>query len=142
MKQITCIANIGITCAEGEDEILANKINQLRRVIPYTTELLIFPFSLSDDINSAADCKSMDDVLATRRKSLHIMDLAKINGEDAHDVYKFLKKTMGATEVKEDRTTFYFVNPVATRIDALEGAQLSTLKKHIKEHLMGWEEEL
>jgi glutathione peroxidase-family protein len=139
---ITCIGNIGITCGPGEDESLARKIDQLRKVMPYTVELLIFPFSLSDTIHNKNDCKSMDKIISTRRKRLHIMDMVEVNGEGGHDVFKFLKKMMGTQELKEDRTTFFFVNPVATRIDVLEGASFSMLKKHIKDHLMGWEDDL
>jgi hypothetical protein len=140
--QITCIGNIGITCGPGEDESLARQIDQLRKVMPYTVELLIFPFILSDSIHNKNDCKAMDKIISTRRKKLHIMDMVEVNGEDGHDVFKFLKKMMGKQELKEDRATFFFVNPVATRIDVLEGAQFSMLKKHIKDHLMGWEDDL
>jgi len=109
--------------------------------MPYTLNLLVFPFSLSPDLKKT-DCKSFKIILEKVRKNLHIMDLVEINGPDTHEVFKFLKGKVGIEEMKEDRTTFFFVNPVATRIDIMEGVGFSTLKKHIKDHLMGWEEDL
>ena len=131
-----------ITCAPGEDEMLATNIDQLRKMMPKTVELLIFPFSLSNSIKNKNDCKSMDKIISSRRRQLHIMDMIEINGDGSNDVFKFLKKMTDKAEIKEDLATFFFINPVATRIDILEGAQLSTLKSHIRNHLIGWEEDL
>ena len=84
----------------------------------------------------------MDKIISSRRRQLHIMDMIEINGDGSNDVFKFLKKMTDKAEIKEDLATFFFINPVATRIDILEGAQLSTLKSHIRNHLIGWEEDL
>ena len=111
--------------------------------MPYTVELFIFPFSLNDDMKTSQDCKSMNKAISKKAKNLHIMDMITLNGDGSHDVFKHLKKIMGKKDdFKEDRSTFFFVNPVASRIDVLEGAQLSTLRKHVKGHLNGWEDEM
>lgn len=140
--QITSIVNIGMRCIPGEDEIFANKIKQFRKAVPYTVEILVFPFSLSETVQTKDDCKHTKEMISQRHKKVHIMDIVKINGPDTHQVFKFLKDKTELRQMKEDRTTFFFVNHVATTIDVLEGAGLITVKKHIKERLIGWEDDL
>lgn len=140
---ITSVINIGITCQPEEGEILASKIEQFRKVMPYTLELLIFPFSLTggDEENAIkqSDCASFDPILKTVRKNVHIMEMTKINGPDAHPVFKFLKKKAEIDNLREDLTSFFFVNPMGTQIDVLEGQTYSKLKQHIDTYLNKWE---
>lgn len=161
---ITSIITIGISCQEGEEEILASKLEEFRKTMPYTLKLLAFPFFLDPSMTKCPGKKDYPILVSKKRKNLHIMDFAKINtairpadyveDEDeedcgdlfdensVHPVFRFLKKHMKKDRLKDDRTTFFFINPVASRMDVLEGAPLSYLKKHIKEHLITWEDEL
>lgn len=138
---ITSVINIGITCEPGEGEVLASRIDQFRKVMPKTLELLVFPFDLTEGQNlKATDCASFDPLLKTVRKTLHIMELANINGPDTQPVFKYLKEKFDLDDMYVDRTSFFFVNPEGTQIDLLEGQSFGRLKHHVKEHLNKWEE--
>lgn len=160
--QITVVMNIGITCDPGEDVVMGQKLTEFRKLMPYTLNLLVFPhikkhkwFDTEDWKNN---CTTFDELIKTKRETLHIMDLARVNRlvedrhamrldveeEEAkvHPVWKFLKKQVGKDFIDHDKSTFFFVNPVATSMDVLVGAPLPYLKKHIDEVLMGWENEL
>eukprot|EP00979_Chaetoceros_neogracilis_P015125 scaffold5382_cov267-Chaetoceros_neogracile.AAC.5 len=159
---ITVVMNIGITCDPGEDVVMGQKLTEFRKLMPYTLNLLVFPhikkhkwFDTEDWKNN---CTTFDELIKTKRETLHIMDLARVNRlvedrhamrldveeEEAkvHPVWKFLKKQVGKDFIDHDKSTFFFVNPVATSMDVLVGAPLPYLKKHIDEVLMGWENEL
>jgi len=138
---ITSVINIGITCEPGEGELLASRIDQFRKVMPNTLELLVFPFDLTEEQNlKETECASFDHILKTVRKTLHIMELTNINGPNTHPVFKYLKEKFGIDEMSANQSSFFFVNPEGTQIDLLEGQSFSRLKHHVKNHLNKWEE--
>lgn len=155
---INVIMNIGITCEEGEGAQMVEKLNTFRKLMPYTLNLLVFPHQKKHAWFDRENCTTFDELIAHRRKTLHIMDFATVNRlvedeyamrldvvkEEAkvHPVFKFLKKQIDMEFLVHDRSTFFFVNPWATSMDVLQGAPLSYLKKHIDSVLMGWENEL
>lgn len=159
---ITVVMNIGITCEPGEDVVMADKLTEFRKLMPYTLNLLVFPHIKKHQWFDTEDwkhnCTTFDELIKTKRKTLHIMDLVRVNRliedrhamrlnveeqeREVHPVWKFLKKQVGKDFIDHDKSTFFFVNPVATSMDVLVGAPLKYLKKHIDEVLMGWEEEL
>lgn len=135
---VTTIINFEIKCENLDQKDILDKIHELRKMIPYTFQLLLFPFSLTDDEIIRDKCKVLEQLQKIERTKLRIMAPVKINGQRTHPVYKYLKQTLDIDKLQED--TWIFVDQMGTRIDAMGGIGLEKLKEHIKEHIQPWEE--
>lgn len=141
---ITAVVNIGMTCNSMEDKKFASNIEKFRKLMPYTLKLIVFPFQMSSSssVDSSQCLSSVKSILkeVPPRKNVHIMEIVDINGPDIHPVYKYLKDSAKIETMKSDVTTFFFVNPMGTKIDVLIGQTYGKVKEHVNRYLKYWEE--
>ena len=118
--------NIGITCEPGEDVVMADKLTEFRKLMPYTLNLLVFPHIKKHQWFDTEDwkhnCTTFDELIKTKRKTLHIMDLVRVNRliedrhamrlnveeqeREVHPVWKFLKKQVGKDFIDHGKPIF------------------------------------
>ena len=136
--QITAIVNIPLTCSEVEIERQVSDFDRLLKVVPRNVQFVVFPFKIGD--GSVERCKSYSNAISQGRRNVYVAEPAWINGPDTHPVYKYLKETSELSKMKEEISTFFFVNPMGTHIDALEGLNYEKVTRYGNERLKGkWE---
>lgn len=136
---VTVVINIGTQCENLDHKDIMSRIDEIRKMVPYTFQLLLFP-SLTGEDDIPDECKLLEELLKIEKTNLRIMTPVEVNGQRTHPVYKYLKEKLELDRLQEDQHTWIFVDQMGTRIDAIVGSGQEKLKHHIKEHILPWEE--
>lgn len=136
---LTMVANVGKVCGDNTEDIegVIYAMKNLFHVMPYSLNVLLFPFQPKGINNVNADCTKFNQAIenATHdeelKNKLFIMEEAILNGENAHPVYKYLKQKTELEPMAESHSTFFFVGGEGTRIDLFQGASFGQLRGHI-----------
>ena len=112
-------------------------MQSLFKIMPYSLNILLFPFQIPSIDYKNEDCGGFDAAIAKAsdnelfKNKLFFMEEASLNGPYVHPVYEFLKRKTNQPELMESHATFYFVNGEGTKIEVLQGASFGTLRTHI-----------
>ena len=142
---LTIVANVMKSCIPGQMEQVFTSMEHLHDVWPYALEVLIFPFSTPErdeevkQFQMSIGCDSYADAMSKKGRRIHVMEEAKLNGDDAHPVYKYLakhfKRRLDGGEIPTDVATFFIVTPDGDRIEAHFGSSPERLKHILAMHL-------
>mmetsp|Transcript_2394 Transcript_2394/g.4978 ORF Transcript_2394/g.4978 Transcript_2394/m.4978 type:complete len:248 (+) Transcript_2394:272-1015(+) len=142
---LTIVANVLKSCIPGQMEQVFASIEHLHDVWPYALEVLIFPFSTpeSDEevrqFQMSIGCDSYTDAVEKKGRRIHVMEEAKLNGNDAHPVYRYLGKQfklkLDGGKIPTDVASFFIVTPDGDRIEAHFGSSRTRLKHTLAMHL-------
>lgn len=135
---LTVVANVGKLCdtnADIENVIIA--MNSLFKVMPYSLNIMLFPFKPSQVGYEGKDCSAFEEYVKKAsldpklKKKLFIMEEAELNGPDTHSVYEYLKSKSDLEPMADTHSTFFFVSGEGNRIDLFQAASFSQLRGHI-----------
>lgn len=137
-SQLTVICNIGKICDDSRDiEQTVVAMQSLFKIMPYSLNILLFPFKIPSIKYEDEDCSNFENILAEASKNelfkdkLFFMEEAALNGPYVHPVYEFLKRKTDQPELMETHATFYFLNGEGTKLEVLQGASFGTLRNYI-----------
>lgn len=137
---LTVVANIGKLCETNEDiNQVIMAMSNLFNVMPYSLNIVIFPFQPPGVSYLSANCDKFDEavkIASTDKKlksKLFIMETAELNGADTHPVYKYLKEKAELEPMLDTHSSFFFVNGEGTKIDLFQAASFTQLRGHIVE---------
>ena len=142
---LTIVANVLKDCMPGQIDLILNAMEHLHDVWPYSLEILVFPFSTperDDEViafQTSIGCDPYFNAINKKGRRIHVMEEAKLNGDDAHPVYQYLSKQfegrLGAGGMPTDLATFFIVTPDGDRIEAHIGISPGLLKHTIALHM-------
>lgn len=140
---LTIVANVLKDCMPGQIEQILNSMEHLHDVWPYSLEVLVFPFSTperDDEViafQTSIGCDTYFNAIKKKGRRIHVMEEAKLNGDDAHPVYQYLSKQFEGRldEIPTDLATFLIVTPDGDRIEAHIGLSPERLKHTIALHM-------
>jgi glutathione peroxidase-family protein len=132
----TMVVNVALTCSEKLDMEKGLEIfEEIHETWPYIVEVIVFPFRHPRVDYEKSDCNKDMAAMKKEGMKIHRMEEVDMNGNDTHQVYKFLKKPFNIEELDTDLATYFFVNPDGDRIVAHHGASLSHIKRWISQQL-------
>uniref|UniRef100_A0A6U0T1I4 Uncharacterized protein n=1 Tax=Eucampia antarctica TaxID=49252 RepID=A0A6U0T1I4_9STRA len=110
------------------------KIEHIHSLYPYVSEFMVFPTNIP--------CTG-DDELTMREKTLtelydwkiNIMETVKINGDDTHPVFKYLKRVFEVENLNENYATYFFISPDGDQISKVDGAAISFIQQGVNEYV-------
>ena len=142
---LTIVANVLKDCMPGQIDLILNAMEHLHDVWPYSLEILVFPFSTperDDEViafQTSIGCDPYFNAINKKGRRIHVMEEAKLNGDDAHPVYQYLSKQfegrLGVGGMPTDLATFFIVTPDGDRIEAHIGISPGLLKHTIALHM-------
>lgn len=142
---LTIVANVLKDCMPGLIEQILNAMEHLHDVWPYSLEVLVFPFSTperDDEVTAfqtSIGCDTYFNAIKKKGRRIHVMEEAKLNGDDAHPVYNYLSKQfegrLGSDGIPTDLATFFLITPDGDRIEAHIGLSPERLKHTIALHM-------
>ena len=142
---LTIVANVLKDCMPGQIEQILMAMEHLHDVWPYSLEILVFPFSTPERdeeviaFQTSIGCDPYFNAINKKGRRIHVMEEAKLNGDDAHPVYQYLSKQfdgrLGADGMPTDLATFFIVTPDGDRIEAHIGISPGLLKHTIALHM-------
>ena len=142
---LTIVANVLKDCMPGQIEQILNAMEHLHDVWPFSLEVLVFPFSTperDDEViafQTSIGCDTYFNAIKKKGRRIHVMEEAKLNGDDAHPVYRYLSKQfdgrLGPDGLPTDLATFFIVTPDGDRIEAHTGISPERLKHTIAVHM-------
>ena len=105
-------------------------------MVIFSLEILAFPFDHADSNIEA--CR--EELEASERKGgrkVHVMEVAKINGEGTHPVFRHLKGVFDLEEMDPSFAHYFFVNPDGNTMEMHYGASYNSLKRFVDRHVEG-----
>ena len=115
--KVTIILPLVKTCEGGQVSIstMIESIESLKAVWPYSVEIMVFPFEhpglLYDDLN----CDDFDAEYAKNERSIYMMEMSELNGDNAHPIFKAIKEIMkveeSGTNVNVDKLNYFIIDP-------------------------------
>lgn len=142
---LTIVSNVLKSCVPGQMEHIFAMMEHLHDVWPYALEVLIFPFSTPErdeevkQFQMSIGCDSYDDAMKKKGRRIHVMEEAKLNGDDAHPVYKYLVKQFQRKlvdgKIPTDTATFFIITPDGDHIEMHLGASPERIKHTIATHM-------
>ena len=115
--KVTIILPLVKTCEGGQVSIstMIESIESLKAVWPYSVEIMVFPFEhpglLYDDLN----CDDFDAEYAKNERSIYMMEISELNGDNAHPIFKAIKEIMkveeSGTNVNVDKLNYFIIDP-------------------------------
>ena len=109
-------------------------IERLQKVWPYSVEILVFPFEHPSINYDEKNCDDFEMECQKPGRNIHIMETSRrLNGDDAPDIFKFLKEIMGAEELNLDTTMYFLFHPDFDTLEYHYGKSLLDMKDILRE---------
>ena len=132
------VANIGKLCDTNVDiEHVITAMQSLFKVMPYSLNIMLFPFKIPSIDYEGQDCSKFDNYVKEStlnpalKEKLFIMEEAELNGPNTHSVYEYLKAKSDLEPMADTHSTFFFVSGEGNRIDLFQAASFAQLRSHI-----------
>jgi len=131
---VTVILPIAKICYGSQvgEEVMLDSIENLRKTFPYGVEIVVFAFEHPSMDYTKAYCNDFD-LEYTSPRSIHMMELATLNGPNADPIFKLIGKIMNAEELDINTTQYYVINPDFSTLEFHYGKSLEDMKDILRQ---------
>lgn len=125
---VTVLVNAARVC--DSSEIFYETLEHMHSIHPYDLEIVAFPFD-HPEIDYAACREAVESDEKKKGRKIHVTEAVKINGPDAHPVFRYLKLLFDVEELDANVAHYFFVSPDGNLIEHHHGASYRTLKEFV-----------
>lgn len=129
---VTLVINMAKMCKKNapDTEAYFSQFGALKKIWPYSLEVVIFPFDHPHIDYENDDCEGFEEGARKTGRNYYFMEAAEFNGplDNIHPVYRYLKSKTRDEDLDLNAATYFMVNTDGTYMEIYQNASLGNLK--------------